>query len=146
MSSGLTRIVTAPSVSIARDEIADISSRRSLFQQVGQSIGEEAADKLVADFGGRRLYIPMTPAAGDVVTGSIGLEAALAMSRVFGGDRLLIPSSNNNRRRRAEILALRRNGTSISRIARELRCTERYVYKVLAAERIVASKMRATRC
>src|SRR5882724_11193351 len=82
MSSGFTRIVAAPAVSIARDEIADNCSRRSLFQQVGQSIGEKAADKLVADFGGRRLYIPMTPAAGDVVTGSIGLDAALAMSRV----------------------------------------------------------------
>jgi hypothetical protein len=98
-------------------------------------LGAEAADKLIADFGGRRLYIPMTPAAGDVVTSSIGLDAATAMARIFGGDRLLIPSSSIQSRRREQILRMRAARCSISRIARELRCTERYVYKVLAAGR-----------
>ncbi len=114
---------------------SDGSSRTSLFAEVGRSIGEEAADKLVADFGGRRLYIPITPAAGDLVTRSIGLVAATAIARVYGGDRLLIPSTNRQTRRRARILAMRSARMSISRIAHELRCTERYVYKVLAAER-----------
>ncbi|MDO8432049.1 MAG: helix-turn-helix domain-containing protein [Candidatus Binatus sp.] len=113
----------------------DASSRRSLFRQVGQSIGAAAADKLIADFGGRRLYIPMTPAVGDVVTGSIGLDAATAIARVFGGDRLLIPSSSHQTRRREHIVAMRAERISISRIARALRCTERYVYKVLASVR-----------
>jgi Mor family transcriptional regulator len=110
-------------------------ARTSLFDQIGHSIGDDAADKLIADFGGRRLYIPVAPAPGDLVTGSIGLTAALAMARVFGGDRLLIPVTSNNERRRVRIVAMRADNVSISRIAHELRCTERYVYKVLALHR-----------
>ncbi len=111
------------------------SARTSLYDQIGNSVGDGAADKLIADFGGRRLYIPVAPAPGDLITRSIGLLAALAMARVFGGDRLLIPVTSNHARRRVRILAMRAEHVSISRIAHELRCTERYVYKVLALNR-----------
>jgi hypothetical protein len=111
----------------------------SLYIQIGRSIGDDAADKLIADFGGRRLYIPRAPGPGDRVTSSIGLIAALAMAQVFGGDRLLIPRRIDNARRRARIVSMRANNVSISRIALQLRCTERYVYKVLALKRSVAT-------
>ena len=39
-------------------------SRATLYDQIGRSIGDDAACKLVADFGGRRLYIPLAPAPG----------------------------------------------------------------------------------
>ena len=110
-------------------------ARTSLCDQIGRSIGDDAADKLIADFGGRRLYIPVAPGPGDLITRSIGLTAALAMARVFGGDRLLIPVTSANVRRRMRILTMRADHVSISRIAQELRCTERYVYKVLAMNR-----------
>jgi hypothetical protein len=112
-----------------------VAARTSLFDQIGHSIGDDAADKLIADFGGRRLYIPVAPAPGDLVTRSIGLSAAMAMARVFGGDRLLIPVTSDQTRRRVRIVAMRADRVSISRIAHELRCTERYVYKVLALQR-----------
>jgi hypothetical protein len=112
-----------------------VAARTSLFDQIGHSIGDDAADKLIADFGGRRLYIPVAPAPGDLVTRSIGLSAAMAMARVFGGDRLLIPVTSDRARRRVRIVAMRADRVSISRIAHELRCTERYVYKVLALQR-----------
>ncbi|HYL59447.1 MAG TPA: helix-turn-helix domain-containing protein [Candidatus Acidoferrales bacterium] len=107
----------------------------SLYDQLEHSIGDGAADKLVADFGGRRLYIPMAPASGDLVSRSIGLVAATAMARIFGGDRLLIPVTSDHARRRVRIVALRAEHLSISHIAHQLRCTERYVYKVLAEKR-----------
>lgn len=113
----------------------DSGARCSLFDQIGRSIGDDAAEKLIADFGGRRLYIPIAPAPGDLVSRSIGLIAALQMARLFGGDRLLIPASVDRARRRARILAMRADHNSISRIAHELRCTERHVYKVLALSR-----------
>jgi hypothetical protein len=112
-----------------------VAVRTSLFDQIGHSIGDDAADKLIADFGGRRLYIPVARAPGDLVTRSIGLSAAMAMARVFGGDRLLIPVTSDQTRRRVRIVAMRADRVSISRIAHELRCTERYVYKVLALQR-----------
>ena len=110
-------------------------ARTSLYDQIGHSIGDDAAGRLIADFGGRRLYIPVAPGPGDLIARSIGLSAALAMARVFGGDRLLIPATSCHARRRVRIVAMRAEGVSISRIAHELRCTERYVYKVLATGR-----------
>lgn len=124
-----------PSLARLRFDPFHPGTRTSLYDQIGQSIGDDAADKLIADFGGRRLYIPVTPAAGDLVSDSIGLPAAKAMARTFGGDRLLIPVTSNRARRRVRILKMRADHVSISRIAHELRCTERYVYKVLALDR-----------
>ncbi len=110
-------------------------ARATLYDQIGHSIGDDAADKLIADFGGRRLYIPMAPAPGDSIARSIGLAAARAMARAFGGDRILVPITSKFNRRRVRIVAMRADHVSVSRIAHELRCTERYVYKVLALNR-----------
>jgi hypothetical protein len=54
---------------------------------------------------------------------------------MFGGDRIDVPADFNHARRRTRIVILRRRGLSIPAIARTLRCTERYVYKVLAMRR-----------
>ena len=116
------------------DPFAD-PARSSIYVMLGRSIGDDAAEKLIAEFGGRRLYIPMAPGPNDRVTRSIGLVAALAMARSFGGDRLMIPLTSDTERRRARIIAMRADRLSIPRIARQLHCTERYVYKVLALER-----------
>ena len=124
----------APSQAPRFDPFPD-AARTSLYDQIGHSIGGDAADKLIADFGGRRLYIPVAPGPGDLITRSIGLSAAMEMARVFGGDRLLIPVTTDHARRRVQIVAMRADHVSISRIAHELRCTERYVYKVLALHR-----------
>ena len=112
-----------------------VAPRPTLYDLISHSIGGDAADKLIADFGGRRLYIPIAPGPGDQIARSIGLLPALAMARVFGSDRLLIPVTSTHRRRRARIVAMRAEHVSISHIARQLRCTERYVYKVLALNR-----------
>ena len=109
--------------------------RTTLYDLIGDSIGGDAADKLVADFGGRRFYVPRTPVPGNPITRSIGLRAALAMARTFGGDRIVIPVTSSHQRRRARIVTMRADNVSVSHIARELRCTERYVYKVLALTR-----------
>ncbi len=123
-----------PSIPIEVDPFAD-PAPPSLYNQIVRSIGDHAADKLIADFGGRRLYIVIAPGPDDQVTKSIGLIAALAMARSFGGDRLMIPLGTDQEQRRSRIIAMRADHLSIPRIARQLRCTERYVYKVLALER-----------
>jgi hypothetical protein len=97
----------APSEPPGSNPFAD-AVRTTLYDHIGRSIGCDAADKLVADFGGRRLYIPAAPGPGDLISRSIGLLAALEMARVFGGDRLLIPVTSANARRRVRILAMLR--------------------------------------
>lgn len=124
----------SPNLRSPSDPFTD-AARASLYDQIGRSIGADKTHKLIADFGGRRLYIPVAPAPGDRVTSSIGLVAALAMARVFGGDRLVIPVTIDHARRRKRIFALRANHLSVARIARQLRCSERHVYKVLAEGR-----------
>jgi Mor family transcriptional regulator len=115
------------------ESAADASD--SLYGQVAQLIGWAAADKLIEHFGGRRLYIPRTASRRNQIRRSIGARLAAAMAREFGSERILIPATCDRARRRARIFAMRANGISVSRIARELHCTERYVYKVLAASR-----------
>jgi Homeodomain-like domain len=132
--SRMPELDRAPSPSPRFNSFAD-SAHTTLYDQIGHSIGGDAADKLIADLGGRRLYIPIAPTSCSTIARSIGLLAALAMARAFGGDRLLIPVTSDHLRRRARIVAMRAERLSISRIAQELRCTERYVYKVLALNR-----------
>jgi Mor family transcriptional regulator len=112
-----------------------VVTRATLYDQIGDSIGGDAADKLIARFGGRRFYVPRAPVPGDPITRCIGLRAAQAMARTFGGDRIVVPVTSSHLRRRARIVTMRADHASISHIARELRCTERYVYKVLALSR-----------
>jgi hypothetical protein len=134
LSSRMPALDRGPSPAPPFSPYAEVA-RTTLYDQIGDSICADATEKLIADFGGRRLYIPIAPAPGDLLTRSIGLMAALAMARMFGGDRLMIPVASTHARRRARIVAMRAENVSISRIAHELRCTERYVYKVLALNR-----------
>ncbi len=107
----------------------------SVLDEITRLVGPEIAATLVEEFGGRRLYIPMEVARGDVLTRAIGVTRARKLSRIFGGDRIDVPADFNHARRRTRIVILRRRGLSIPAIARTLRCTERYVYKVLAKRR-----------
>jgi hypothetical protein len=131
-SSRMSALARSPLPAPPRFNPFAAAMRPTLYDLIANSVGADAADKLIADFGGRRLYISRTPGPGDLITRSIGMHSALAMARVFGGDRLLMPATNTFARRRFRIFQMRADHISISRIAHELRCTERYVYKVLA--------------
>ncbi|HUN57758.1 MAG TPA: hypothetical protein VMU41_06555 [Candidatus Binataceae bacterium] len=106
--------------------------RPSLLQELVDLIGQDAAAKLVDIFGGTRLYIPHSPQDDDLLTESLGAEAALKLARIYGGDRIEVP---NPTPRRARILELRETGCSIDAIARNLGCTRRRVFQVLAEAR-----------
>jgi len=96
------------------------------------AIGGDATDKLVEDFAGTRIYVPQAPKADDLLSLSIGLEAAQKLAQIYGGDRMDVP---NPVYRRNEIVALRATGISIEAIARQTHCTTRRVYQVLAESR-----------
>lgn len=77
------------------------------------------------------MYIARTPAPTDAVARVIGPEAAGLLGAIFGGERIWLPNDSGHLSRR-RIAMMRRRGSSVSRIARQLRLSERYVYKVLA--------------
>jgi hypothetical protein len=103
-----------------------------MFADIITLLGSETASRLVADFGGRRLYVPQYPGGQDALSRSIGLTNAIKLSRVYGGDRIEVPRQPA---RRTQILSLRAAGCSIGAIAHELACTRRRVLQVLAEAR-----------
>jgi Mor family transcriptional regulator len=109
--------------------------RISILDAIVDAIGGEAAAKLVAEFGGRRLYVPHNPGPQDPVASVIGADAASVLARTFGGDRLVVPANFERAHRRERIISARARGLTIAAIAREHHCTERYVYRVLARAR-----------
>lgn len=110
-------------------------SRTSLIGDITRVIGIQATSHLARDFGGRRVYIPAKVSSRDQIARSIGVGAAARLSRLYGGDRVMIPAHPDRALRRAQIIALRKRRLSVSRIARTLGCTERYVYKVLSGKK-----------
>ena len=82
------------------------------------------------------MYIAHQPGPSDAVVRVVGAEAAGLLGRIFGGERIWLPNHNGHQSRK-RIALMRRRGVSVSRIARELRLSERYVYKVLAELRDV---------
>jgi hypothetical protein len=104
----------------------------STLEALNGAIGIDLAARLVADFGGSRIYVAHSPRHGDRIANSIGPEAAAKVRRVFAGDRIFVPTDPEHGLRREKIVALRRKHRSISSIARAVHCSERFVYRVLA--------------
>jgi hypothetical protein len=100
-------------------------------ENIARVIGAGATARLISTFGGGRVYIAKNPGPSDALARVIGGEAAGMLAAIFGGERIWFPNDAGQVTRR-QISLLRRRGSSISRIARELRLSERYVYKVLA--------------
>jgi hypothetical protein len=109
-----------------------LAGRGSLLKDIVSLIGVDRAARLIAAFGGMRLYVPHAPEPDDTLSGLIGHDAAWALARVYGGDRIDVP---NPTPRRIQIVELRASGVSIDAIARSVRCTRRRVFQVLAEVR-----------
>jgi len=107
-------------------------SRGSLLNEIIGLIGLDGATRLIDAFAGMRLYVPESPEPDDLLSVSIGLDAAIKLGRFYGRDRIDVP---NPTPRRIKIIELRANGESIDTIARSLRCTRRRVFQVLAEAR-----------
>ena len=108
-----------------------------MFEVIIGIIGEEAARKLIASFGGTRLYVPHSPGADDALARAVGAGAALKLAEMFGGERVELPKPPP---RRTQILTMRAAGRSVEEIARTLGCTRRRVFQVLAEARRATGK------
>ncbi len=127
---------TDPAMALANDTSRTIElslrGRGSLLKDIVSLIGIEDAARLIAAYGGMRLYVPHTPEPDDTLSQTVGHESAVLLAQVYGGDRIDVP---NPTPRRFRIIELRASGVSIDVIARSLRCTRRRVFQVLAEAR-----------
>jgi len=112
--------------------LAGEQRRSAMLEELVELVGDDGAAALIEQFGGTRLYVPYTPKKKDTLTMSIGMAAAVKLARIFGGDRVDIP---NPTARRLLIRQLHASGQSVDAIARQLRCTRRRVFQVLAEGR-----------
>lgn len=104
--------------------------RRPLLDQFAEVIGEDAAVKISAHFGGRQLYVPRKPpSTTSPLVEAIGEIAAHKLAKRFGGLSYAIPLTAGKRARIEQLLG---EGATVREVADELGCTERYVYKVQA--------------
>ena len=114
-----------------------MAKERSLRQREFVAlIGEKATRKLVKAFGGTRLYIPRLSRLrpSHKLVGVVGWEAAERLCREYGGiGDLKIPTCRTDPHRidRKKVVRLRAVATPVSRIALQVRCTEKAVYELL---------------
>lgn len=102
-------------------------------------IGLPATLRLVEGWGGvMRLYVPKAVPQDHELARALGLEAARALSRVFGGDYLpSVPRCADALRqaRNRALLRRRAEGASPATLALEFGLTERQIWRLLAEAR-----------
>ncbi len=111
----------------------------SLFEQIETLIGPDATAALLENLGGARVFIRTMPSAEnpDAITRVLGIEMARLIGRAFGGEKVDLPSVATLERRRqsldrrGEISRLFERGIRANEIATRVRCSRRYVLKVL---------------
>lgn len=66
-----------------------------LIDDIGLSIGATALLRLLALFGGTRLYVPKTIHDTHIIARAVGIDAARALSASFSGDWLELPDAED---------------------------------------------------
>ncbi len=108
-----------------------LTAKKSLLETLIQLIGYESARKIIAEFGGARIWVPVRSTPEAKLTRILGDTAASVLCARFGGDYLQIPntiSGNDIYRRIAE---LHRQGCKINDIALAVGRSRRTVFRLL---------------
>lgn len=103
-----------------------------VFQEIGQKIGGEATAKLVAQYGGTRLYIPYKLKLDHPLRQLLGQEISQQLCSEFGGMTVEVSRAVMLQigQRNKLILADRAAGMSKSQLARKYQLTERTIRKI----------------
>lgn len=105
------------------------------LREIIELIGLPATLKLVARWGGVRLYVPEKVYADHVLARTVGLDNAAALCEVFARCELIVPKCDaalgriRDRQIRHRFQA---EGWPAHRLARHYHLTERHVYRILA--------------
>jgi DNA-binding NarL/FixJ family response regulator len=96
-------------------------------------IGIEAAERLIAECGGSRVYVPTSPGAQSNLAKIIPPEGLAKLVAEFGGTVLHVTRAEDieRGRRNSEVIEARRNGATARQICKRFGLTERTVYRIL---------------
>lgn len=98
--------------------------------RIARHVSAEAAEALVAAFGGADIYVPQRISPDHPLARAVGTAAARAIAALLGAGHLHVPLGIRacERARAAQILALSREGQSAREIARAVGCDVRTVF------------------
>jgi Mor family transcriptional regulator len=114
----------------------------SSLKELAEVIGIDACLILVDEFGGSRLYIPKSAVFESHRLSCLGTEAFNALIRTLGGNLLQIPCAASWKKwiRNNEIVEACQ-GSSVPKVAREFKLTERQVWAILKKMRNDATEV-----
>ncbi|HEY1503430.1 MAG TPA: hypothetical protein VGF92_03970 [Stellaceae bacterium] len=95
--------------------------------RIADIVGEAAALRLIADFGGTRFYVPSQPKPKSPIARSIGIRAARGLARIYGASEIDLPNGAMLNSKKLMILKSAKSGRLT---ARDARSTDRYVRMV----------------
>ncbi|MBV8358641.1 MAG: helix-turn-helix domain-containing protein [Deltaproteobacteria bacterium] len=96
-----------------------------------QVVGYESAEKIIAEFGGARIWVPVQSTPDAKLTRILGNSAASALCARFGGDYLQIPNTITGDNIYRRIAELHRQGCKINDIALAVGRSRRTVFRLL---------------
>lgn len=104
-------------------------SENPTIESIEHLTSMEALGKLSMDFGGKRLYIPHKCGEHSPLAASIGIAYAQKICDAYGGLYWAVPATIGQKIR---VIKLYQQGMSTYAIAMKLRCSDRYVKRVLS--------------
>lgn len=103
------------------------------MEELKDVIGRTATLKMVDNFGGLSLFIPIKIKPNSRIHVAIGPEKAELLSGYYGGCQIHIPKLDSLKRsvRDSEIVHKRKNGFSVAELSRGYDLTQRQIYSIL---------------
>ena len=104
------------------------------IENLGVVLPQAAVDKLIAVFGGQRMYVPKKVTVQHRLADLLGLEQARRLSRHFGGDSMHVAKAAVSRRKNRNMEIIRRydaGETDVRELAQAFDLTTRQVISVL---------------
>jgi Helix-turn-helix domain of resolvase len=108
-----------------------LSVKKSLLETLIQVIGRDSTQKMIVEFGGARIWVPVRSTSESKLTRVLGEAAASVLCARFGGDYLQIPSTLNGDDIYRRIAELHRQGCKINDIALAVGRSRRTVFRLL---------------
>jgi hypothetical protein len=105
--------------------------KKSLVETLIQVIGSDCARKMITEFGGTRIWVPVRSTPEAKLTRILGETAASTLCLHFGGDYLQIPNTLNGDNIYWRIAELHRQGCKINDIALAVGRSRRTVFRLL---------------
>jgi hypothetical protein len=108
-----------------------LTARKSLLQTLVEVMGCETTKKMVAKFGGARIWVPVRSTPEAKLTQALGESATSALCERFGGDYLQVPNTLTGDDIYWRIAELHRQGCKINEIALAVGRSRRTVFRLL---------------